>query len=198
MHTSHCTRVKSHVTLWKRVDPCGRWWWMTVHQHTWEGNSFKPMKMCSLENRLWLLRYAGRSTPKMIKRWCRKTAIKVKNNPQITGARLERQSPHLCHWLTSTRKVHVKGKITKINWKQVGKRLTNSNNAMILNWMKWVLKIFDLFLFRWKLPSEQLLIQRLFQLSFLVENFLFGACKTFKIITSSVKKLKAFSKGLDF
>ena len=35
-------------------------------------------KMCSLENGLWLLRYAGRPTPKMIKRWSRKTATNVK------------------------------------------------------------------------------------------------------------------------
>ena len=32
VHTSHCTHVKSHLTLRKRVDPCGWWCWMTVHQ----------------------------------------------------------------------------------------------------------------------------------------------------------------------
>ena len=26
-----CTHVKSHLTLWKRVGPCGCWWWMTAH-----------------------------------------------------------------------------------------------------------------------------------------------------------------------
>ena len=39
-----------------------------MHQHTREGNSLKPIKMSSLENGFWLLRYAGRPTPKMIKR----------------------------------------------------------------------------------------------------------------------------------
>ena len=33
IHTSHCTRVKSHLTLPKRVGPIGRWWRVTVHQH---------------------------------------------------------------------------------------------------------------------------------------------------------------------
>ena len=39
----------------------------------------KIKKMCSLENGLWLLRYAGRPTPNMIKkkRWSRKTATNV-------------------------------------------------------------------------------------------------------------------------
>ena len=91
VHTSHCTHVKSHLTLRKRVGPCGRWWWMTVHQYT-EGNSLKPTKMCSLENGLWLLRYAGRPTPKMIKRWSGKPATKVKIlTPQIKGERWERE-----------------------------------------------------------------------------------------------------------
>ena len=58
VHISHCTHVKSHLTLRKRVGPCGRWWLMTVHQYTREGNLLKPTKMCSLENGLWLLRYA--------------------------------------------------------------------------------------------------------------------------------------------
>ena len=39
----------------------------------------KPTKMCSLENRLWLLKYVGRLTPKMIKRWSRKTATNINN-----------------------------------------------------------------------------------------------------------------------
>ena len=41
--------------------------WMTVHQYTREGSSLKPTKMCSLENRLQLLKYAGRPTPKLIR-----------------------------------------------------------------------------------------------------------------------------------
>ena len=72
VHTSHCTHVKSHLTLRKRVAPCGCWWWVTVHQHT-RGSLLKPTKMCSLKNGLWLLKYAGRLTPKMIKRWSKKT-----------------------------------------------------------------------------------------------------------------------------
>ena len=38
-------------------------------------------KMCSLENRLWLLKNAGKPTPKMIKRWSRITTTAVNNNP---------------------------------------------------------------------------------------------------------------------
>ena len=39
--------VKSHLTLHKRLGTCGRWWWMTVHQHLSEGNLLKHTKMCS-------------------------------------------------------------------------------------------------------------------------------------------------------
>ena len=56
VHTLHSTHVKSHLTFRKRICLCGRWWWMTVHQYTREGNSLKPTKMCSLENGLWLLK----------------------------------------------------------------------------------------------------------------------------------------------
>ena len=53
-----------------------------MHQHTREEKSIKPTKMCSLENGLWLLRYAGRPTPKkIIKKWTRKTASNKKINP---------------------------------------------------------------------------------------------------------------------
>ena len=45
VHTLHCTHIKSHLTLKKkRVGPCGWWWWMTVHQHTREGNLLKTYK----------------------------------------------------------------------------------------------------------------------------------------------------------
>ena len=69
---------------------------MTLHQHMREGNSLKPTNLCSLKNRLWLLRYVGRPTPKMIKRWTRKTAtnIKTKITPQMKKGTLRvRESP---------------------------------------------------------------------------------------------------------
>ena len=72
VHTLHCTQVKSHLTLQKRVCPCGRRWWIKVHQHIGEGNLLKPTKMCSLESGLWLLRYTRRPIPKMIKKKKRK------------------------------------------------------------------------------------------------------------------------------
>ena len=58
--------------------------------HTKEGNSLELTKMCSLENGLWLLRYAERLTPKMIKRWSRKTATNVRKkiNPTNQGGTL--------------------------------------------------------------------------------------------------------------
>ena len=58
---------------------------------TREGNSLKPTKMCSLENELWLLRYAWRPTPKMIKRWRRKTATNVENQPHKLKGNAERE-----------------------------------------------------------------------------------------------------------
>ena len=45
VHTLHFTYIKAHLALWKRVGPCGRWWWMTVHQHTREENSLIPIKI---------------------------------------------------------------------------------------------------------------------------------------------------------
>ena len=54
----------------------------------------KTYKMCSLENRLWLLKYAyaGRPTPKMIKNMEFKTATDVNNKPiKIKGERRERE-----------------------------------------------------------------------------------------------------------
>ena len=69
---------------------------MTVHQYMREGNLLKPTKMCSLENGLWLLRYAGRPTPKMIKRWSRKTATNVKYWPRkLKGERWERERVYI-------------------------------------------------------------------------------------------------------
>ena len=63
---------------------------MTKHQRTREGNLLKPTKMCSLENGLWLLRYVERPTPKMIKRWSRKTATNVKKLPHKLKGNAER------------------------------------------------------------------------------------------------------------
>ena len=60
---------------------------MTVRQHMREGNSLKPAKLCSLKNRLWLLKYAGRPTPNNEKSWSKKTAI----DPQNKGERWERE-----------------------------------------------------------------------------------------------------------
>ena len=46
----------------------------------------KLTKMCFLENRLWLLSYAGRPIPKNDKRWSRKTATNVKQlTPYLKG-----------------------------------------------------------------------------------------------------------------
>ena len=64
-HTAHTQDPISHFE--KRVGLHGWWWWMTVHQHTREGNLLNPTKMCSLKNRLCLLRYAERPTSKMTK-----------------------------------------------------------------------------------------------------------------------------------
>ena len=68
VHTLHCTHVKSHLTLQKRVGPL---WRVMIDDNapTHERRKLvKTYKMCSLENRLWLLRYAGRPTPKIIKK----------------------------------------------------------------------------------------------------------------------------------
>ena len=49
----------------------------------------KPTKKCSLENRLWLLMYVGRPTPKLIEKWSRKTSTDVRKiSPQNKGERL--------------------------------------------------------------------------------------------------------------
>ena len=54
----------------------------------------KTYKMCSLENRLWLLNYAGRSTPKndnkKKKSWSRKTATDVINPAKMGNQERER------------------------------------------------------------------------------------------------------------
>ena len=51
-------------------------------------NLLTPTKMYSLKNGLWLLRYAGRPTPKkMIKKWVRKTVTEVKLTPRNNGER---------------------------------------------------------------------------------------------------------------
>ena len=49
--------------------------------------------MCSLENGLWLLRYAGRTTPRIMKRWSKKTAanVKKKNQPHKLKGNAERE-----------------------------------------------------------------------------------------------------------
>ena len=48
-------------------------------------------KRHGLKNGLWLLRYAGRPTPQMIKRWSRKTATNVKNLPHKLKGKAERE-----------------------------------------------------------------------------------------------------------
>ena len=53
--------------------------------------------MCSLENGLLLLRYAGRPTPKMMKRWSRKTATNLKEiTPQTKRGTLRERYWHIC------------------------------------------------------------------------------------------------------
>ena len=81
VHILHCSHIKSHLTLWKRVGPCWQWWWMTVHQYTTEGNSLIPTKMCSHKNGLWLIKYVGRPNSENDKEWRRKTVTDVKINP---------------------------------------------------------------------------------------------------------------------
>ena len=61
-----------------------------MYQHTREGNSFKPTKICSLENGFWLLRYAGRQS-KNDKRWCRKNDHKHKNQTDKLKGNRERE-----------------------------------------------------------------------------------------------------------
>ena len=75
VHTSHCT----HVSLFEK----SRLLWPVmmndsapIHERR---KLVKTYKNVLLKNGLWLLRYAGRPTPKMIKRWSRKTATNVKN-----------------------------------------------------------------------------------------------------------------------
>ena len=49
VHTLHCTHIKPHLTLHKRVDPCdcdGGWQCTRISR---EGNSLKPTKICFLE-----------------------------------------------------------------------------------------------------------------------------------------------------
>ena len=54
-----------------------------------KGNSLKPTKMCSFENGLWLLRCAGRPTPKMIKDGVEN--IKIGNINEKGNAERERE-----------------------------------------------------------------------------------------------------------
>ena len=53
---------------------------MTVDQHIYmrEGNLSKPTKMWSLENGLWMLKYAGRPTPKNDKKMKKKNGYRCK------------------------------------------------------------------------------------------------------------------------
>ena len=52
-------------------------------------------------NGLWLLKYAGRPTPKMMKRWSRKTATDVNNNPTNQRRTLRERENHSNHELRS-------------------------------------------------------------------------------------------------
>ena len=67
VNTSHCTYVKSHLTLRKRA--LGPLWLVMMDNNAStrarNGNLLKPTKLYSLKNGLWLLRYAERPTQKM-------------------------------------------------------------------------------------------------------------------------------------
>ena len=65
---------------------------MTVHQHTREGNSITPVKLCSLKNGLITIaaEVCGETySKKIIKIWSRKTAIDVKilSKVKVNGKR---------------------------------------------------------------------------------------------------------------
>ena len=66
-----------------------------MHQNMREGNSLKPTKMCSLKNGLWLLRYAGRPTPKTINKMELKRATNVKINSTNQKGNAEREIPSI-------------------------------------------------------------------------------------------------------
>ena len=74
--------------------------------------------MFSFENGLWLLRYAGRPTPKMIKRWSRKTATNVKYWPHKLkkGERWERELANDYHCFCN----FVVFKVINFYWVGVG------------------------------------------------------------------------------
>ena len=58
----------------------------------------KPTKLCSLEHGLWLLKYAGRPTPKnKMESWSRKTTVDVNYTPQNKGERWERERVSLIY-----------------------------------------------------------------------------------------------------
>ena len=82
MHiTLHTRKITSHSskksrTLWlEMMDDSA-----STHKRRKLVKTYKNvLKMCSLENGLWLLKYAERSTPKNVIKWSRKTATYVIN-----------------------------------------------------------------------------------------------------------------------
>ena len=90
VHTSHWTQVKSHLPLWKRVGPCGRWWWMTVHQHMREGNSLKTRGVTSLGKMLGIRKIRGLN---LHLRFGRVSLMLVVSNPSITQSWKKWKSP---------------------------------------------------------------------------------------------------------
>ena len=69
MHTLHDTHEQCHLNLRKKKSGPLLSGMMDDSAPTHEivGNSLLPSKICSLENELWLLKHAGRSTLKNIK-----------------------------------------------------------------------------------------------------------------------------------
>ena len=66
VHTLHCTHVKSHL---KRVGTCGRGWWMTIHQHTREGNVLQPIKNVLPRKRIVVVEVSGETYSQIMWYW---------------------------------------------------------------------------------------------------------------------------------
>ena len=88
MYTLHCTHVKSHLTLTKK----SRLLWPVMLDDSAPIDERRKL-VKTYKNGLWLLKYAGRPTPRNDKKsWSRKRVIDVKCTLQnIRGMLRERE-----------------------------------------------------------------------------------------------------------
>ena len=105
VHTSHCPHVKSHLTLWKRVGSCGRWWWMTMHQHMRERNSetYKSVLPLITDCDCWGM--WGDLLQNWYKDGVGKRPQMLEMTPQIKGERWERE--RMREWDTNKLGFHL-------------------------------------------------------------------------------------------